>query len=75
MKRQRKIHLFETNPEYLVIYNELMKQHRFWNSSGQYFMARECGSKAKQLLSENLEGFNQSVKPEGLYCPTKKISY
>ena len=75
MKRQRKIHLFETNPEYEIIHKDLIKQGDFWRSSGQYFMAQECFRKAAQLLHENLEGFDPIVKTEGLYCPTKKLYF
>ena len=75
MKRQRKIHLFETNPEYGIIHRDLLKQGRFWRGSGQYFMAQACFAKAAQLLSENTEGFDPVVKTEGLYCPTKKLNF
>jgi len=74
MKRQIKIHLFQTNPEYEIIYNDLLKQGGFWRSSGQYFMARECFRKASLLLNENLSEINKVTPTEQLYCPTKKLN-
>jgi hypothetical protein len=73
MKHKRNIHLFETNPEYVILYQELLKNENYWRNSGQYFMARECGRRAKCLLNENIDDYKKVTHTEDLYCPTKKM--
>ena len=73
MKHKRNIHLFETNPEYVILYQELLKNENYWRNSGQYFMARECERRAKCLLNENIDDYNKVTHTEDLYCPTKKM--
>jgi len=73
MKHTRKIHLFETNPEYLILYNGLLKDETYWRNSGQYFMAQECDRRAKCLLNENIDDYDKVTHTEHLYCPTRKM--
>ena len=42
-------HLLETNSEYNQIYQRLLKEARFWNNSGQYWLGNEASKKAKHL--------------------------
>jgi hypothetical protein len=75
MKRQIKIHLFQTNPEYDRIYQDLLKQERVWRSTGQYFMAKECERRAARLLNEDISEIQIVIPTERLYCPTKKLTH
>jgi len=75
MKRKIKIHLFETNPEYGLIYQNLLKQERLWMNSGQYFMAKECQGRAARLLNEDISEIHIVIPTERLYCPTKKNNH
>jgi len=70
-KRMKK-HLFETEPIYLLKYLEMLKEEKYWNNSGQYYMARECRKRAMCLEKENIGGYESYQKTENLYCPTKK---
>jgi len=71
-KRNNKKHLFETNPEYLILYLDMLKQERCWRTQGQYYMARECQRRASNLKNEKINDYNSYQKTENLYCPTKK---
>ena len=73
MKYQRKKHLFETEPEYLFKYLEMLKQEKYWRNNGQYFMAKECERRALCLEKENVGGYESYFKTEDLYCDTKKF--
>jgi hypothetical protein len=42
--------LIETEPEFGIIYNQLRKDARVWNSQGQYWLAQECNRRANALL-------------------------
>ena len=44
-------HLLETQPEYNLIYQRLLKEARVWNNSGQYWLGAESIRKAKELLN------------------------
>ena len=71
----RKKHLFETEPEYVVKYLDMLKQEKYWSNNGQYYMARECGRRAKCLEQENKGGYESYLKTEELYCMTKKLKF
>jgi hypothetical protein len=75
MRRKIKIHLFETNPEYNLIYQNLLKQERVWASTGQYFMAKEYERRAARLLNEDISEINKPIPTESLHCPTKKLTH
>ena len=70
--RSRKKHLFETNPEYLILYLDMLKQEKYWRTQGQYYMARECQRRAINLKNEKIDEYNSYLKTENLYCPTRK---
>ena len=74
MKYQRKKHLFETEPEYLFKYLDMLKQEKYWRNNGQYFMAKECQRRALCLENENIGGYESYQKTEELYCDTRKTS-
>ena len=73
MKFKTEPHYFTKEPEYLLLYNELLKNESYWRGSGQYFMAQECQRRAKCLLDGNIEGYKQVVHSEKLFFPTKKF--
>jgi len=65
----------ELNPEYNVMYNELCKQARVWNASGQYWLGRDCENRAKCLLKGDVEGSKVIKNTEDLFFKTKKFKY
>ena len=64
MKYKKKPHLFETNLECLRRYNELLKESRYWNSMGQYWLGKECESLSQQLLNGDESVMNTIIKTE-----------
>lgn len=69
-----KKHLFDTNPEYLLKYLDMIKQEKYWRNNGQYFMAKECERRASCLEKENIGGYESYRKTEELYCDTRKTT-
>ena len=61
------------NPEYHLIYLELLKEARTWNGSGQYLLAKECEILATKLLNGSTEHVNVIVKTENNFYKTKKF--
>ena len=74
MKYRTKKHLFETDPEYLMKYLDVLKEEKYWRNNGQYFMAKECERRAICLQKENIGSYESFRKTEELYCPTKKMN-
>lgn len=74
MKYKTKKHLFETNPEYLMKYLDMLKEEKYWRNNGQYYMAKECERRAICLQKENIGSYESYRKTEELYCPTKKMN-
>ena len=74
MKYRTKKHLFETDPEYLMKYLDVLKEEKYWRNNGQYFMAKECERRAICLQKENIGSYESYRKTEELYCPTKKMN-
>ena len=70
-----KKHLFETDPNYLILYLDMIKQEKYWRTQGQYYMARECQRRAFNLKNEKIDQYNNYLKTENLYCPTKKSPF
>jgi len=64
---KRNPHLLETNSEYNQIYQRLLKEARFWNNSGQYWLGNEASKKAKQLLNGNTDGCEIATKTEDFF--------
>jgi len=56
----------EKNVNYMLIYNELLKDERVWSNSGQYWLAKEAGRRAKCLLDGDVDGYVQWKKSEDL---------
>jgi len=73
MVKTREIHLFDTNTECRHRYIELLKEARFWNSSGQYWLGHNCEVIAAQLLNEDITASHNTVKSETLFHKTKKF--
>ena len=59
-------HFLEIHSEYNLIYQQLLKEARFWNSSGQYWLALESTNKAKQLLNGDI-GLSLKATPTEIY--------
>ena len=72
MKREIKKHLFETNPEYNLIHQDLLKQERVWRNTGQYYLAKIYEVRAARLLNGDISEAHKAVSTEGLYCPVRK---
>lgn len=70
-----KPHYFLQQPEYLILYLDMLKQERYWRTQGQYYMARECYRRAINLVQGKIDEYNKYTKTENLYCPTRKSSF
>ena len=49
--------LIETEPEYAIIYHQLRKDARVWNSTGQYWLGKECDRRADALLRGDIDQY------------------
>ena len=65
-RRRNKLepHLLETQPEYNLIYQRLLKEARVWNNSGQYWLGAESMRKAKELLNGNTDSCEIATRTE-----------
>jgi hypothetical protein len=68
---KRDIHLFEINSECRHRYLELLKDGRFWNGSGQYWLGHQCDVIATKLLHGDVSALHETVKSENLFRKTK----
>jgi len=66
-------HLFETDTHCHHRYNELLKEARIWNNSGQYWLGREAEILAEQLLKGNKSAATKIVKTEQHFRKTRRI--
>tara|TARA_B100000902_G_scaffold398154_1_gene463980 strand:- start:4 stop:267 length:264 start_codon:yes stop_codon:yes gene_type:complete len=57
----------ETNTEYLMHYNNFLKNARIWNNSGQYWLGKEYSMRADCLLRGDYEGGMAPIRTEMLY--------
>ena len=67
MKRKIEKSFLELNGEYLLIYMRLLKEVRVWESSGQYWLAKETNNRASALLNGNIEDGLKPIRSEKLY--------
>lgn len=56
----------EKNINYMLIYQELLKDERVWANTGQYWLAKEAGRRATCLLNGDVDGYLQWTKSEDL---------
>ena len=66
---QKKIQksFLELNNEYLLIYIRYLKEVKIWESSGQYWLAKETNNRAKALLDGNIEDGTKPIRSEKLF--------
>lgn len=64
---KRELTLIEVDPEYNVIYHQLRKEARIWNSAGQYWLGKECSRRAEALLRGDIEQYNAVKHSHELY--------
>ena len=57
----------ENNPEYYIQYYEFIKNESIWNNSGQYWLGKEYGNRAKALLNGNPDIAMAPIKSETYY--------
>ena len=75
-KRQsykQEIHLFDTDTHCHHRYNELLKEARIWNNSGQYWLGREAEILAEQLLKGNKSAATKIVRTEQFFQKTRRF--
>ena len=68
-QRKREPSFIEQNPEYLLIYNSLLKDASFWNNSAQYWLGREATRRGECLLRGDIPGYKQVIHSEELHYP------
>ena len=68
-RRKREPSFIESNPEYLLIYNRLIKEAKFWNNSAQYWLGKEAKRRSECLLRGDIVGYKQEVHSEKLHYP------
>tara|TARA_B100000575_G_scaffold258184_1_gene229616 strand:- start:1311 stop:1568 length:258 start_codon:yes stop_codon:yes gene_type:complete len=55
------------HPEYHLLYYQLLKEAKFWNNSGQYWLGKETYQRAKHLLNGEVEQSMKPIQSERLY--------
>ena len=67
-KKNRVIKNFlQENPEYNLLYHQLLKEARVWNSISQYWLANEATRRANCLLKGDIDGYKQVKHSNELY--------
>ena len=66
-------HIFLTRPDLHHRYQELLKEARIWNNSGQYWLGREAEILAEQLLKGNKSAATKIVKTEQHFQKTRRL--
>ena len=69
-KRQRQRvqnNFLNENPEYHLLYYQLLKDAKFWNNSGQYWLGKETYQRAQHLLNGEVEQSKKPIQSERLY--------
>ena len=75
MKRKIEKSFLELNDEYLLMYMRYLKEERVWESTGQYWLAKETGIRAKALLNGNVEDALKPIRSEKLFFHKHKHSF
>ena len=75
MQRKREQSFLELNNEYLLMYMGFLKEERVWESTGQYWLAKETSIRAKALLNGNVEEALKPIRSEKLFFHTHKHSF
>jgi len=64
---KREPSFIELNPEYHLIYNQLRKEARIWNSTSQYWLGNECNRRADALLRGDIAQYKIVKHSHELY--------
>ena len=75
MKRKIEKSFLELNEEYLLMYMRYLKEERVWESTGQYWLAKETSNRAKALLNGNVEEALKPIRSEKLFFHKDKHSF
>ena len=75
MQRKREQSFLELNNEYLLMYMRFLKEERVWESTGQYWLAKETSIRAKALLNGNVEDALKPIRSEKLFFHKHKHSF
>tara|TARA_Y100000817_G_scaffold224653_2_gene177634 strand:+ start:6740 stop:6970 length:231 start_codon:yes stop_codon:yes gene_type:complete len=75
MQRKREQSFLELNNEYLLMYMGFLKEERVWESTGQYWLAKETSIRAKALLNGNVEEALKPIRSEKLFFHKHKHSF
>tara|TARA_B100000945_G_C20084227_1_gene458213 strand:+ start:240 stop:470 length:231 start_codon:yes stop_codon:yes gene_type:complete len=75
MQRKREQSFLELNNEYLLMYMRFLKEERVWESTGQYWLAKETSIRAKALLNGNVEEALKPIRSEKLFFHKHKHSF
>tara|TARA_B100000686_G_C16154748_1_gene648541 strand:+ start:238 stop:450 length:213 start_codon:yes stop_codon:yes gene_type:complete len=67
MKKKIEKSFLELNNEYLLMYMKYLKEEKIWESTGQYWLAKETSNRAKALLNGNIEEGTKPIRSEKLY--------
>ena len=67
MPYKREPSFIELNPEYNIIYYQLLKDGRVWTSCGQYWLAKEANRRANALLTGDLDQYKIVKHSHDLY--------
>jgi hypothetical protein len=70
-----KRHIMQDDFDLTLLYLDLLKSEKYWRNSGQYFIAKKYELRAKYLINGDIKSAKETVKTEGLYCPTKKLNF
>ena len=66
-------HIFETDAHCHHRYQELLKESRIWNNSGQYWLGREAEILAEQLLKGDKSAATIIVRTEQHVRGTRRL--
>ena len=75
MQRKREQSFLELNNENLLMYMGFLKEERVWESTGQYWLAKETSIRAKALLNGNVEEALKPIRSEKLFFHKHKHSF
>ena len=73
MKHTPKENFLISNPEYNILYQNILKEARIWNNSGQYWLGKEAEKKAMGLLNGGLEQAKVITKTEQFFFKTSRL--
>ena len=70
---KREKHLMDIDTFYHIEYKRLLKDAKFWNNSGQYWLGQESQRRANAILIENIDEYKIQNHSEKLFFKNKKF--